>query len=107
MPKNEILFKQGDHPVDGIYLIKEGSVGYQIRQEVTRKYDTNSKWVNPGMLQNNQNVRMEKRIIAEFSSNEVVGFEELFRQRILEALKYEFVSNDIKDEYDNRLSYVN
>ena len=94
MPKRTVLFKQGDTPVDGIYLIKKGRVGYQVRQEVTRKLETKSKWVNPAILKNNQNKGMEKRIITEFSTNEIVGFEELFRQRLLELLRYEFVHED-------------
>ena len=36
-------------------------------------------WMNPIILKNNQNKHMDNRSIAEFSLNEVVGFEEAMR----------------------------
>ena len=88
--KNSNLYKEGDQPIDGVYLIKEGHVGYQIKHKVTRKIETKSKWVNPRILLNNQDKQTERKVIAQFSVNEIIGYEELFRQRIQDQFKQRY-----------------
>ena len=91
--KNSVIFRQGDS-VDGIYFIGEGELLYQARQEVYKPEVATSSWINPKVLNNNQNKRIDIRTIAEFSLNEIVGFEEIMRQKVLEMLKKDWMEDE-------------
>ncbi len=45
---------------------------------------------------------MDIRTIAEFSLNEIVGFEELMRQKLLDLLKLEWLENDDNNMLRNK-----
>ena len=53
-----------------------------------------SNWINPKVLDNNQNKVIDNRTIAEFSLNEIVGFEEIMRQKVLDMLKLEWLDDN-------------
>ena len=99
--KNSVIFKQGDS-IDGIYFIGEGELLYQARQEVYKPEVAKSNWINPIVLNNNQNKRMDNRTIAEFSLNEIVGFEEIMRQKVLDQLKKEWMEDEANRHVRNR-----
>ena len=60
---------------------------YQAKAEVYSNDFGKSNWISPEILHNNQNKTVSTRIIAEFSLNEIVGFEEVMRQKILDELR--------------------
>ena len=96
-----MLFKQGDS-IDGIYFISEGELVYQIRQEVYNPEMITGNWINPIILNNNQNKHMDTRAIAEFSLNEVVGFEEAMRSKILEEMAKEWEEDEINQRIPDK-----
>ena len=99
--KNHVLFKQGDS-IDGIYFISEGELVYQVRQEVYNPEMITGNWINPIILNNNQNKHMDTRAIAEFSLNEVVGFEEAMRSKILEEMAKEWEEDEINQRMPDK-----
>ena len=52
-----------------------------------------SNWISPELLNNNQNKKIDHRTIAEFSLNEIVGFEEIMQQKVLEIQKFEWTKD--------------
>ena len=84
LPKGTFLFKQ-DEPIDGIYLIGDGAVLYSARQEVLNTSFDNGGWLHPEVLQNASNTEIERKKLAEFSLNEIAGFEEFMRAKLLEG----------------------
>ena len=98
--KSTVIFKQGDR-IDGIFFIAEGELHYQAKQEVYKPELGNSNWINPKVLNNNLNKRIDNRIIAEFSLNEIVGFEEIMRQKVLDidkkAWESDYANKDVRD----------
>lgn len=86
LPKHSVLYKQRDEPVDGVYLIQEGEIVYEIQHEYTRPDYAKNSWLNPSVLENGMNKVKEKKQIATFGKNDIVGFEEILRKRILSIL---------------------
>ena len=48
------------------------------------------------------NRKTQHREIALFTKNEIIGFEEIFRKRLLQLLKKEFLEGDGNDYFKNR-----
>jgi len=67
-------------------------VAYEIRHEVVKPDSSlNNSWLNPNVLHNNMNRGVQHREIALFTTNELVGFEEILRRRLLNILKKELL----------------
>ena len=61
-----------------------------------------SNWISPEVLHNNQNKTVRTRTIAEFSINEIIGFEEAMRQKVLEELRYEWGLDPNNNHYRDK-----
>ena len=46
-PKGSVLFRQKDVPINGVYLIKEGEVAYEIVHEIIKPDYSEKSWLNP------------------------------------------------------------
>lgn len=53
VPKGANLWKQGDNPINGAYLIKTGEVAYEIKHGVIKPDYSQNSWLNPAVLKNN------------------------------------------------------
>lgn len=82
--KGQYLYREGQE-VDGLYLIAQGSLRYQKDAEFTVPVEckTNDKWMRAHVKQSGLNRKKGKKDIAIFEGNEVVGFEELFREIVV------------------------
>ena len=107
--RNQVIFKQGDENLSGIYFIQSGEIIYEMRQEVEKEggnaslletdedIKQNMKsvktglWTQPGVLKNSLSKQIETKQVAIFAKNELIGFEEILRRRMLELLKQEFL----------------
>ena len=54
------------------------------------------------MLGNDLNKKSERREIALFTNNEIIGFEEILRKRMLNLLKKEFLEGEGNDYFKNQ-----
>ena len=64
-------------------------------------YSQNS-WLNPTVMGNNLDKKSQHREVALFTCNEIIGFEEIFRNRLLKLLKKEFLDAKVNDYFKNR-----
>ena len=94
-------------PINGVYLIKEGEVAYEITHEIIKPDYSESSWLNPRILGNDLNKKSEKREIALFTNNEMIGFEEILRKRMLNLLKKEFLEGEGNDYFKNQPNRAN
>ena len=99
--KNSVIFRQGDS-IDGIYFIEDGELLYQASQEVYKSEVPASNWINPKLLNNNLNKTIDSRTVAEFSLNEIVGFEEVMHQKVLEIEKQRWINDKANQSLINR-----
>ena len=100
LPKGSVLFRQRDTNIQGVYLIKEGEVAYEIKHEVVKPdYTKNSSWTNPTVLQNNLDRKNLRREIALFTNYDIIGYEEILRKRMLGILRTEFVEGEGNDYF--------
>ena len=90
--KNSVIFRQGDI-IDGIYLISEGELIYQVKQEVHNTDFVKSDWLQPRLQNGGQSKRVDNRTIAQFAVNEIVGFEEFLKSKILTTEKNAWIAN--------------
>lgn len=51
---------------------------------------------------NSLNRKLQRREVALFTNNEIIGFEEIFRKRLLSLLKKEFLDGEGNDYFKNR-----
>ena len=102
LPKNSVLYRQKDMPINGVYMIKEGEVAYEIKHDVLKPDYSKNSWLGPTVLNNSLDRTTQRREIALFTNNEIIGFEEILRKRMLNLLKKEFLDGEGNDYFKDR-----
>ena len=58
-------------------------MAYEIKHEVIKPDYSKNSWLNPSVMGNALNRKTQHREVALFTNNEIIGFEEIFRKRLL------------------------
>lgn len=84
--RKQTLYKEGD-VVDGIYIIQSGTLSYSIKVPYAKpiQASTQNKWFEEKATALGVNQRSMQRQLAIFSTSAFIGFEELFRQFMMET----------------------
>ena len=107
MTKNSVLYKQRERPIQGVYLIKEGEVAYEFKHEVVKPDYSKNSWSNPNVLLNNLDKTAQRKEIAYFTNNEMIGFEEILRRRLLKILMTELLEGEGNDYFKTKEQKTN